>query len=184
MTLYVKCCPRNESRTDRLAKALLDKLGDYEEIDIANSPITPLHNDDLIMRESLIAQSNFSHPMFNYAKQFTFADTIVIAAPHWDLSFPSALKIYIENIYVTGLITSYDDDGTPHGKCCADMLYYVTTSGGPYDPAYSYDYISTVSKKYFGIKETKLIYADMLDIDGYDPNQIITDKINSLSTSI
>ena len=27
MTLYVNCCPRENSRTDRLAHALLDTLG-------------------------------------------------------------------------------------------------------------------------------------------------------------
>ena len=32
MTLYINCCPRRESRTDRLARALLAKLGDYEEL--------------------------------------------------------------------------------------------------------------------------------------------------------
>ena len=32
MTLYINCCPRINSRTDRLARALLKKLGEYEEL--------------------------------------------------------------------------------------------------------------------------------------------------------
>ena len=43
----------------------------------------------------------------SYAKQFAGADTIVIAAPFWDLSFPAILKTYIENIYVTGIVSRY-----------------------------------------------------------------------------
>ncbi len=31
--------------------------------------------------------------MFLYAKDFAESDIIVIAAPYWDLSFPSILKV-------------------------------------------------------------------------------------------
>ena len=41
--------------------------------------------------------------MFDLASQFQQADEIVIAAPYWDLSFPAILKLYLENIYVTGV---------------------------------------------------------------------------------
>ena len=34
--------------------------------------------------------------MFDLAGQFAGADTIVIAAPFWDLSFPAALKQYMQ----------------------------------------------------------------------------------------
>ena len=181
MVLYVKCCPKNESRTDRLAKALLGTLGDYyEELDVMREDIHPLSNNDVILREGMIAQANYSYPLFDYAKQFAFADTIVIAAPHWDLSFPAVLKIYIENIYVTGLVSRCGDDCRPHGMCNAKKLYYVTTSGGPYYPRYSYEYIDTLAREHFGIDETELIYADMLDIDGYDPDQIMEDKIKEI----
>ena len=49
--------------------------------------------------------------MFRYARQFAAADKIVIAAPLWDLSFPAQLKVYLENIYVTGIVTKYSDAG-------------------------------------------------------------------------
>ena len=32
-----------------------------------------------------------------------------MAAPFWDLSFPAQLKIYIESIYASGIVTRYDD---------------------------------------------------------------------------
>lgn len=182
MTLYIKSCPRNDSRTDALAKALLDKLGDYEEVDVVSEELRPLNNDSLAMREAMIAQSNYSHPMFDYAKQFAFADTIVIAAPFWDMSFPTALKAYIENIYVTGLVSRCGEDQRPVGMCKAKKLYYVTTSGGPYDPRYSYEYIKTLATEHFGIEKTELIYADMLDLDTSDAKQILADAIAKIQS--
>lgn len=50
-----------------------------------------------------------------------------------DLSFPARLKIYLENIYVTGIVSKYDENGRPRGLCRAERLYYVTTAGGPFD---------------------------------------------------
>ena len=187
MTLYIKSCPRGDSRTDKLARALLSTLGDHEELDVvkeaAAGKLQPLTDDTLMFRESMIAAGNYTHPMFDYAKQFADADTIVIAAPYWDLSFPAALKLYVENIYIKGLVSYYEGDGRPHGMCKAEKLYYVTTSGGPYDPTYSYDYIATLVTTCFGIKETELIYVDMLDIDGVNPNDLIEAKIAELSNT-
>lgn len=175
MILYVNCCPRDESRTDRLARKLLDKLGDYEEVNLENEHLIPMTKARLEYRMQLINQNNYSDPMFDYAKQFSAADIIVIAAPFWDLSFPAALKVYIENIYVTGIVSKYGADGRPVGLCKAKKLYYVTTAGGPYDGRYSYDYMQDLAQNYFGIDETMLIQAEMLDIFGNDPEKILAE---------
>ena len=55
--------------------------------------------ETLKKRTALIESGDYSDRMFDYAKQFASADTIVIAAPYWDLSFPALLKTYFENIY-------------------------------------------------------------------------------------
>ena len=117
--------------------------------------------------------------MFDYAKQFAGADTIIIAAPYWDLSFPATLKTYIENIYVTGIVSAYDESGMPVGLCKAKELYYVTTAGGPYDPTYSYGYIESLAKNFFGIPETHLVKVEMLDIEGYDAEEILKREIGT-----
>ena len=62
-------------------------------------------------RTALLASGNFDDPMFDYAKQSANADKIVISAPFWDSSFPSCLKVYIENIYAVGIISKYDANG-------------------------------------------------------------------------
>ena len=158
MTLYINCCVREESRTERLAKAVLRKLaGEFTELNLY-----------------------YSDPMFDYAKQFADADTIVIAAPYWDLSFPAMLKTYIENIYITGIVSAYDESGMPVGLCKAKELYYVTTAGGPYDPTYSYGYIESLAKNFFGIPATHLVKAEMLDIIGNDAEELLNREINRI----
>lgn len=175
MTLYINCCPRSSSRTARLAEKLLKKLGEYEEIDPETEGLVPLNEERLNYRTDLIGKGDYSDDIFRYAKHFAAADTIVIAAPYWDLSFPSELKTYIENIYVTGIVSRYGSDGKPQGLCKAKTLYYVTTAGGYYDERYSFDYIKELSENYFGINEAVLIKAEMLDIAGNDPEKILAE---------
>lgn len=185
MTLYINACPRKESRTDELARELLDVMGvSYTERRLADEPLSVLSEERLAYRTEQIAKKNFYDPMFLYAREFANADTIVISAPFWDLSFPALLKLYIENIYVTGLVSKYDEDGTPRGLCRADKLYYVTTAGGLYDPRYSYNYIRELCTEFFGIPNVRLIKAETLDIVGYDASQILQDAKNKIRLDI
>lgn len=178
MTLYINCCVREESRTNRLARAVLQKLwGDFTELKLYDENLKPLDRETLNKRTALIEQGDYSDTIFDNAKRFASADTIVIAAPYWDLSFPATLKIYIENIYVTGIVSAYSESGMPVGLCKAKELYYVTTAGGPYDPTYSYGYVESLAKNFFGIPVTHLVKAEMLDIVGNDAEEILRREI-------
>ena len=180
MILYVNACVRTDSRTDRIAKALLQKLGGaYEEVKLSGA-FQPLTEETLDRRTALIAAGDYADPMFDAARQFAAADEIVIAAPFWDYSFPADLKVYFENIYVTGIVSRYGPDGMPVGLCSAKKLYYVTTAGGPYVPTFSYGWVEALAKYAFGIPETELISAEMLDVDGFDAEQIVADTIAKL----
>lgn len=184
MILYINCCIRDNSRTDRLARAALRTLGGkYHELYLPDENLQPLSRETLDKRSRLIENKDYSDPMFVYAKQFASADTIVISAPYWDLSFPSLLKLYIENIYVNGIVSEYDENGMPRGLCRAKKLIYVATAGGPYVPDFSYDYISALAKDFFGIGETQLIKAEMLDIEGMDAEAILAEAISALGAS-
>ena len=114
MTLYINACPREESRTERLARAYLAHISDVTELNVYDQPLVPLDRKRLAHRESLIAGGKWHDPMFDYAHQFADADDIIIAAPYWDLGFPAQLKTYIENIYVPGIVSAYND----HGQSC------------------------------------------------------------------
>jgi len=178
MTLYINCCVREASRTDRLARAVLQKLGDnFTEINLYEENPKPLDRETLAKRTALIEQGDYSDSLFDCAKQFASAETIVVAAPYWDLSFPAPLKAYFENIYVTGIVSAYDENGLPRGLCKARELYYVTTAGGPYDPTYSYGYADSLAKHFFGIPVTHLVKAEMLDITGNDAEEILNREI-------
>ena len=182
MILYVNCCARENSRTDILAREVIRRIGDeVVELNLYKENLKSLDGKAVAKRDSLAAAGNFSDPMFDYAKQFMSADTIVIGAPFWDYSFPSLLKTYIENVFCVGLISVYDENGVPHGKCKARKLYYVSTAGGPFIPDYSYEWIRAVVTRSFGIPETKLIYAENLDIVGYNPDEIMEKAIASIT---
>ena len=181
MVLYVNACVRQESRTDKIAKELLKRLGgNYQELKLSEQGLKPLSEEKLNKRMALVSAGDYSDPMFNLAKQFAAADQIVIGAPFWDGSFPSALKVYIENIYCIGIVSEYDEKAMPRGLCKADKLYYVTTAGGPLITDFGYDYIKAIATTCFGIKETKLIKAEMLDVDGFDAQEILGQTIAGL----
>ena len=183
MKLYINACPRAESRTERLARAYLAHIDDVAELNIYAEPLMPLDRERLVHRESLIASGDWHNPMFDYAHQFADADDIIIAAPYWDLGFPAQLKTYLENIYVTGIVSAYNDHGQPCGLCRARSLTYITTAGGPYDPRFSFDYLTAMAKEYFGIRETRLICAECLDIRGNDPEAILQAAIDKIEGS-
>ena len=113
----------------------------------------PIDSKELEKRTLNIKNNNFSCVEFEQAKRFANADTIVIAAPFWDLSFPAVLKIYFENITVSGVTFEYSEKGRPLGKCRAKKLYYITTSGGYIgNNNFGFDYVKALAENFFGIK--------------------------------
>ena len=88
----------------------------------------------------------------------------MIAAPFWDLSFPAKLKIYLEQITVSGITFQYRN-GRPTGLCRAKRLTYVTTSGGPIFDDFGYTYVKTLAKNFYGIEKTEAVRAMNLDVD-------------------
>jgi FMN-dependent NADH-azoreductase len=133
--------------------------------------------DFINTREELILKGDFDHPMFESAKIFADADSIVIGAPFWDLSFPAVLKQYLEQTTVRQITFFYTETGIPQGLCKAKKLYYVTTAGGPvFSDEYGYGYVKALADGYYGIPETKLIKAEGLDMEGSDVEEILRQK--------
>ena len=179
--LLVNACVRKESRTRKLAAELLSRLGKpYEEIRLSEIAFPTSDEAFLHQRDQLISEGDFGNPLFALARQFAGAETIVIAAPYWDLSFPAMLKQYLEQICVLGITFKYTEEGIPVGLCSAKRLYYVTTAGGPYLPDYSYSYIRALAVQCFGIRETELFRAEMLDVAGFDAEEIVDQTIRQL----
>ena len=173
--LYINACVRKESRTERLAEQLLEKLAEpYEEIRLEEIAFSLVDEEYLNKRERRCFKGDYNDPMFDLARQFAEAETIVIAAPFWDLSFPAVLKQYLEQINVTGITFKYSEAGIPIGLCRASRLFYVTTAGGNYVPEeYGFGYIKALAQNYYGIQDVRQIAAVGLDIDGADVNAIM-----------
>ena len=173
--LYINACVRKESRTRKLAEKLLMKLArPREEIRLENITFPTVNEEYLRMRDRLIAEGEFRNPMFDLARQFAEAETIVIAAPYWDLSFPAMLKQYLELINVIGITFRYTEDGMPAGLCRADRLFYVTTAGGCYVPEeFGFGYIRSLAQNFYGIQDVRLVQAVGLDINGADERSIM-----------
>ena len=174
--LFINACPREGSRTLELARYLLDKTnGSVEELTIFEENLLPLNGKTLALRDKMTANQNFDHPIFKYARQFAKADTIVLAAPFWDLSFPSALKIWLEYVMAKEITFRYTEEGFPCGLCKAKKLFYVSTAGGPVLPAHmGFSYVDGLAKSYFGIPETVLFSAENLDVVGADTAAILS----------
>ena len=120
-------------------------------------------------RDALRHADNFNDEMFDLAKQFIAADHIVIGAPYWDLSFPAALKIYLERCSVDKLTFVYNEHGVPEGQCRAEALTYITTAGGFIgDLNFGFDYVKGLASVLFGIKKFHFAAADGIDIIGVD----------------
>lgn len=119
--------------------------------------------------------------MFSLANQFAAADQIVIAAPHWDLSFPAMLKQYFEHINVVGVTFIYTPEGEPEGLCKAKELIYVSTAGGNFVPEeYGFGYTKALAQSYYGIPKVRLIQAVGLDLIGADPEQILKESMDNI----
>ena len=179
--LFINACIRDNSRTEELSRFLLEKLdGEINGIDLYKENLVPLDRKGLEKRNN----HDYSGDEFVYAKEFASADTIVIAAPFWDLSFPSVLKVYFENITVSGITFEYSKEGRPVSKCCAKKLYYVTTSGGPIgNNNFGFDYVKALAQIFFGIENVCFFSAEGLDIFGADVDAIMDEAKKNITNS-
>ena len=182
MLLYINACVRAQSRTKRLADRLIEKLGGgAERLDLASLSFPVADEAFLERRDRLIAAGAFDDPLFDLARQFATADRIVIAAPYWDLSFPAALKQYVEQINVLGITFAYTPEGVPKGLCRAKKLYYVMTAGGTFVPEeYGFGYVRTLARSFYGIEDVELIQAVGLDLVGADPEGILRECLERI----
>ena len=174
--LIVEACPRGrrESRTLTLLNAFKRQYrGEHETLDLCEMGIMPYDGAMVARREALINAGRTDGPIFALARQFAAAQQILIAAPYWDLSFPSVLKVYVEHIFARTITFIYDERG-PVGLCRARRLVFLTTSGSPIPPGLNFggDYLKAVGRM-LGIPEYHQVSAEGLDIDGADVKGIM-----------
>lgn len=125
--IFIDACMRAGSRTKRIAERIIEELSCRYRIETirlgeADYPVV----DNRILEE----RNNGTVPKAHaeLAGRIAAADRIVIAAPFWDMSFPSALKVFFENMSLFG-ITFDSNDKECYGLCKAEKVMYITTRG-------------------------------------------------------
>lgn len=173
--LIIDACPRGgQSRTLKLLDAFLEGYtGSSQTVHLCQMDLTPYDGAMVDHREALANAGRTGDPLYALARQFAQADDILIAAPYWDLSFPSVLKVYIEHIFARTITFIYDETG-PVGLCRARRLGFLTTSGSPIPPGLNMggDYLKAVGSM-LGIPQFHQVSAQGLDIDGADVDAIL-----------
>lgn len=179
--LFINACIRTESRTYVLAKHLLSNLeGEIQEVSLEREAIPALNTASLKYKQDLLAAERFDDPMLHHARQFKEADIIVIAAPYYDLSFPSSLKNYLEAICCVGLTFYYDENEMPQTRTKARKLYYVSTGGGELKKQFGFEYVKALAGEFFHIHDVQGFFAEKLDLIGSDPERIMKQAIKNI----
>lgn len=181
--LYVdSCVNRDKSRTERLAQALLARLTGpdvhVQTLVLEDEHLVPLDGPTLNRRSAGVLAHDYGDPVFDYPKQFAAADEVVFAAPYWDFSFPSMLKIYLERLCAQGVTFLYSDEGEASGLCKASRVWYVTTSGnyiGDYD--FGFEQVKAICSQFFDIKDIRSFRAEGLDIASNDIDAIMDEAL-------
>ena len=183
MLLIIDCCIRGaDSATRKYYQAYLEASGQQhtQSILLDQMDLAPLNRTTLLQREALCAKKDFGHAMFQLARQFQQADEILVAAPFWDLSFPSILKVYFEHVTVNGLTFGYDDRGRCIGYCKARRLLYFSTCGGYCTEQHlGFTYTQALAAM-LGIRECFPYILQGLDIDPTQREALLTRAIRRL----
>ena len=170
--LWINACMRKEgvSRTDELCRAFLEAWlannpdGEVVERDLTGADLPILTAKLAVERDEAVRKGNMDSPLVAVATEMAGADTVVIGAPYWDLSFPAVLKVYLEWASTLNVTFHYDDQGKSEGLCKADKLLYITTGGGPvYNRNHGYEYIKALSGM-LGIHNTHCVAGEFLDV--------------------
>lgn len=126
--LYIDACIRgNESRTKKIATPIIEELKKRYDVKtlIINDLKLNIVNQELI-NERL--SGDIPDYVLAWANTIQQSDRIVISAPFWDMSIPSALKVFIELCSILN-VTFKSDNEKWYGNCNCKKLLYITTRG-------------------------------------------------------
>ena len=125
--IFIDATMRDESRTRRIARPIIEELGkryEIKRISLDGADFPAVGSRILNDRNNGIVPEEYAE----MARRIAAADRIVIAAPFWDMSFPSALKVFFENMSLFHI--TFDSDNTHcYGLCKCSKVLYITTRG-------------------------------------------------------
>ena len=161
---YIDSCLRSGSNTKVIADALIDRLSkryEVETIKLSDYDFPVVKDDILNERSSGYVPEEY----VQIARKIADADRLVIAAPFWDMSFPSALKVFFENMSLFN-VTFASNEKECYGLCKAEKVLYITTRGMNIKTGDEMEqatpYIKAISKLW-GLGELHVIAAENMD---------------------
>ena len=175
--IFIDACMRAGSRTRRIASPIIEELRkrySVETVDLTRNIYPVADNYTLEDRNQGVVPAEH----VALAKRLAAADRIVIAAPFWDMSFPSALKVFFENMSLFG-ITFNTNEKECYGLCKAEKVMYITSrgmnisTGDPLEQATPY--IKALSHLW-GWGELSVVAAQNMD---YSSAEEIEDRIKA-----
>ena len=174
---YVDACLRTGSNTKKIADAIIAKLAERYEIEtvrLSENTFPVVNNDILNDRANGIVPEEY----VEMAKKLAAADRLVIAAPFWDMSFPSALKVFLENMSLFN-VTFGSNEKECYGLCKAEKVLYITTRGMNINTGDALEqatpYIKAIGKLW-GLGELHVISAQNMD---YSTDEQKTEKVDN-----
>ncbi len=178
--LIIDACVRGDvSATRRFYTRYLETIQDQDIevslLDLASSGLEPLSKEELSLRDGLSVTEKETHEFCALARELRDADEIIVAAPYWDLSFPSCLKVYLEHVSISGITFEITSSGY-RGLCKAKKARYFCTAGGIVTSNLGYDYVRALFKM-FGIENTELYSIEGLDMEPDKREQYLNEGI-------
>jgi len=147
--LYITASPKPEelSVSRRVGRKLVDQLTHapqpitVEELNLYHTTLPKLKHHYFSGRNALIDSDQMMDlppeekeeltQIGRLSDQFVSADIVVLAAPMWSLSYPAAVKEYLDLIITDGKTVAFEDD-KPYGLLNdrKRVFVYVQASGG------------------------------------------------------
>lgn len=174
---YIDSCLRSGSNTKVIADTLIDRLSERYEVETIklSDYDFPIVKDDILNERS---NGYVPEEYVQIARKIADADRLVIAAPFWDMSFPSVLKVFFENMSLFN-VTFASNEKECYGLCKAEKVLYVTTRGMNIKTGDEMEqatpYIKAISRLW-GLGELHVIAAENID---YSTPEQIEEKIQN-----
>lgn len=172
--LWINACMRGpeQSRTLGLCRTFLEEWsarnpgGTVTERDLTGGELPVMTAERSEQRDRAARAGELDSPLLAAAVELAGADLVVVGAPCWDLSFPAALKVYLEWASTLGITFRYTQEGLCQGLCRAEKLLYITTSGGPLaGQNFGFEYVKGLGTM-LGIPQIQCTAAESLDVWG------------------
>ena len=179
-TLFLNATVLDTSRTLKLAKHLLQYFEDIYEVDLKHTPIPPVDNDTFNIKYTALKEGNLNHPALKNALLMKEAETIIIAAPVWNVGLPASLKAFFDDALITGLTFAYGEQGKIVSLCKTKRVILVSTAGGKFFKEHTFDFIKDFTNMFLGTNDVTLYKAEFLDVFKDKVDQFLEDTIKEI----